>query len=341
VTPGGRRGRHNGRNNVTNKRLRLAAGLMTAVAAAGLATAGAAPPAGTWTTTSYPAQSATYETSVGQPINADGSSNFKANGKGVIPVKFDLKAGLGAFRFESIFSNTTTADDSSNVSFRPPAPLAVADLTTLAANYSYFEGNCGGGSLRWSVGLDADGNGTWDGSVFVYYGAYPNFTDCSGPLNQSGENLRLAPDLRVDTSQLTGGTFYDSWAGLTTQWPNALVTSASLVVDAGWNGDDRIALASATVNDTTFVPASASPSSSTCDLPAATIKVTKVSGASAGAVNEPVSIQPGDDNGALRVVDCHYAYNLAISSLAGVGRYKVEAVIGGVTAAGGAVFELR
>src|SRR4051812_38667782 len=46
--------------------------------------------AGSWQL--YPAQSTTYTTSVQQPINADKSSNFKANGKAVIPVKFALSA---------------------------------------------------------------------------------------------------------------------------------------------------------------------------------------------------------------------------------------------------------
>jgi hypothetical protein len=45
-------------------------------------------PNGTWT--AYPGQQTAYETSVQQPINTDGSSNFKANGKSVIPVKFGL-----------------------------------------------------------------------------------------------------------------------------------------------------------------------------------------------------------------------------------------------------------
>ncbi|HEX4813534.1 MAG TPA: hypothetical protein VFV66_12370, partial [Nonomuraea sp.] len=67
----------------------------------------------------------------------------------------------------------------------------------------------------------------------------------------------------------------------------------------------------------------------------------KVSAANAGTVNEPVTIQPGDDNGAFRVVDCHYMYNLAISSLDGPGTYEVSAVVDGVPADGEASFQLR
>lgn len=58
---------------------------------------------GTWA--AYPGQTGVYQTSVQQPINADGSSNFKANGNAVIPIKFGLASGSGPFVFESIGSN--------------------------------------------------------------------------------------------------------------------------------------------------------------------------------------------------------------------------------------------
>ena len=58
-------------------------------------------------------------------------------------------------------------------------------------------------------------------------------------------------------------------------------------------------------------------------------------------MNEPVSIQPSDDDALFRTVDCKYMYNLATSSLDGVGTYKVNAVIGGVPATGPATFDLK
>jgi len=45
-------------------------------------------------------------------------------------------------------------------------------------------------------------------------------------------------------------------------------------------------------------------------------------------VAEPLSIQPQDDNHIYRIVDCKYIYNLATSSLSGVGTYSVYATIG-------------
>ena len=78
-----------------------------------------------------------------------------------------------------------------------------------------------------------------------------------------------------------------------------------------------------------------------CLLPSASIKITKVDGTPTGDVNEPISIQPNDNNGWFRVVDCKYMYNLATSSLLGVGTYTVSVVIDGVPAGGSASFDLR
>jgi hypothetical protein len=119
------------------------------------------------------------------------------------------------------------------------------------------------------------------------------------------------------------------------------VVRASLVLDAGWAGDQRLTLGNVTVNDNVFTPPSASPLSPTCNLPTAQIRVTKTANTPTGVVNEPVTIQPADDNSIFRVVDCKYMYNLSTRSLPGTGTYLVEAVIGGTTAVGGAVFDLR
>jgi hypothetical protein len=288
--------------------------------------------AGTWF--AYPGNVATYETAVQQPINLDGSSNFKSNGNAVIPVKFGLSAGSGPFVFESIFSDTSADNDYSFLSFTPAAPLTFAELTELSANYLFTLGNCGGGALRWSVRVSSTQ------SVFIYYGALPNFTDCEGANNQSNVNMIGMSDLRYDTSQV-GGTFYDSYANALALVGSTPIIRASLVLDGGWTGDQRLTLSSATVNDNTFTPPAASPPVSTCDLPPAEIKVTKTSGTASGPVNDPVSIQPADNDGLFRIVDCKYMYNLATSSLSGIGRYEVEVVINGVPVPGVAFFDLR
>ena len=177
----------------------------------------AASTAGSWQP--YPAPSSTYTTSVQQPINTDGTSNFKANGKAVIPVKFALSSGTVAAAFESIYSDNTTANDDAGtcgtgsgadhandcafLSFTP-ASLTFGDLATLKASFAFTLGNCHGGALRWSVRTSPTT------SVFIYYGDLPNFTDCTYT-SQSGTNMIGLSDLRYDTSQI-GGTFYDTYA---------------------------------------------------------------------------------------------------------------------------------
>ena len=285
---------------------------------------------GSWTL--YPPQATLYGATVQQPINADGSSNFKSNGNGVIPIKFSLLSGPGPVVFESILSDNDAANDYSFLSFTPDSALVFQDITTLKADYSFSLGNCHGGSLRWSVRVSSTA------SVFIYYGDTPNFTDCTTN-SQSGMNMIDLSDLRFDTSQV-GGTFYDDYAGALALVGTMPIIRVSLVLDGGWAGDQRVTLTSATVNDNTFVPLSGSPTP-TCNLPAATIQVTKTSGSPSGPVNEPVSIQPFDNDMNFRVVDCKYMYNLATGSLSGIGRYKVEVLIGGNPASGAAEFDLR
>jgi hypothetical protein len=346
---------------------RLVVLAVMAVAAPVLASGASATTSGTWV--AYPGQKTVYKTEVKQPINADGTSVFGSNNisNSVIPVKFGLLSGLGSFVFESIYTDgidpdPNTTDDYSFLSFTPSGTLTFNDIANLTASYAFTLGNCHGGSLRWSVRVDVgnDGNTANDGSVFIYYGAYPNFTDCTSPdappsvvpavcgdtntgdTTQTGENMIGRPPCRYDTSQFVGGTFYDSYADAQSLVGTDRVIRASLVLDSGWGGDQRLTLGSATVNDNTFTPQSPTPLKSTCDLPPADIRVTKVSGeVPLGVVNEPISIQPADVDGHFRIVDCKYMYNLATSSLPGPGRYKVEAVINGEAADGAAYFYLK
>jgi hypothetical protein len=182
-------------------------------------------------------------------------------------------------------------------------------------------------------------------SVFIYYGDYPNFTNCTtGANNQSAVNMITQTDLRFDTSQV-GGTFYDNYAGALNLVGNTPIIRASLVLDSGWAGDQSLTLTSATVATgaftDTFVPALTSALTPVCPTQEASILVTKTDGTSSGDVNEAVSIQPQDNNGIFRIVDCKYMYNLATTSLRGVGTYKVYAIINGVQANDPAVFDLK
>jgi hypothetical protein len=351
---------------------RLVVLLVMAVAAPMLASGASATTSGTWT--AYPGQKTVYQTQVKQPVNASppysvfGSSNTSNS---VIPVKFGLLAGLGPFVFESICSDNpgcgpiggTTANDFSYLSFAPDAAIVFNDLSELRAVYTFTLGDCHGGSLRWQVRVDSNGNNVidpydpvsnpgGDKAVFIYYGLPPAFGNggvngctpsSSAGASQSGLNL-LDPSqqgvLRFDTSQFNG-IFYNGYAGAQSVAGSYRVWRASLVLDSGWGGDQRLTLGDTTVNGNTFTPPSSSPLKSTCNLPPAQIRVTKQPDTNPPDLAPAFSIQPADTNGWFRIVDCKYMYNLATSSLLGPGLYKVEAVINGEAVDGAAYFWLK
>jgi len=332
-----------GAHRADRPKRRLMIGLGLAGGLAALVLAGSVSPAsaggaaaGTWT---YgPTQATSYQAAVRAPINADGSSNFKAK-NGVIPVQFDLLAGTSPFVWESVSGDSSTANDFTFASFTPTTPIPL-DLLNLGAVYNFTAGHNGGGSLRWSLGLDYDGNGTRDGGTWVYYGTYPNFTDDG---SQSGVDMRTLTDQRVDTTN-AGGTFYDTWAGLAALHPGVAVTSATLVMDSGWaqvGGVQRANVSNVQVNGNTFIaPASSSPAK-TCNLPAAGLRWAKDDNSATGAVNEADSVQPKDTGEYYRQVDCKYIYNLSVSSLDGVGSYNVWVNIGGTNVQAPAQFDLK
>jgi probable HAF family extracellular repeat protein len=67
----------------------------------------------------------------------------------------------------------------------------------------------------------------------------------------------------------------------------------------------------------------------TCQLPPATIAITRLTGNTVGAVDESVHLAAADNGQDFRVSDCQYQYNLAASSL-GPGHYRVEIAIDGI-----------
>jgi hypothetical protein len=290
--------------------------------------ASAAETTGTWF--QYPRGATEYRAEVQQPINTANTSNWSAKSKGGIPIMYELYAGTGPAVFESIGSDSSTANDYAFLGLNPDPEITFADLETLSANYDFTLGNCHGGSIRWEVGLDLDGDGDWDGSLHISYGDAPNFTDCTTN-DQSGVNMIGLPDLRYDTTAFAGGTFYDSYAHALALLGTARVAYAELVVDGGWGGDQRATISDVTVNDNVqqWNGGGTDAFTRTCELPDAVIEVTGVDTSPSGPVNEttvyPVSTT--DDGNRFRVIDCKYQYVLSIPSLLGRGTYDVEILI--------------
>jgi hypothetical protein len=302
-------------------------------------------PPGTWS--HFPPQTPAFTAVVRPPIKADGTSVFSDGS--VVAVKFKLLTGPGVFLFDSVWSNnfpeegeSILDDDFGSLTFTPAGSLTFNDITNLTANYAFTTGNCQGGSLRWSVTFDI-GNDNHippeegepdptlnDRSVFVYYGGYPNFTDCTtGANNHSGVNMIGLSDLRYDTSQL-GGTFYDTYANAQALVGTMEVVAVTLVVDSGWMQDElgaykdqSVALTSARVNDNVFVPVTGAPTA-TCVLPTAAITVVEDINGPA----DPATAQFRLNDSLYRNTNqCTYSYNLVTSSLFGPGHYSVYVVI--------------
>jgi hypothetical protein len=78
---------------------------------------------------------------------------------------------------------------------------------------------------------------------------------------------------------------------------------------------------------------------STCNLPPATIAVTRTAGGTIGGIDESVYSGPSDNGSNFRIDNCQYVYNLNASAL-GVGTYRVDILISGQVV-GTAIFGLR
>lgn len=258
---------------------------------------------GTWSTTVEESLEM-LEASAAPPL---GKEDLSCNRK-VIPVKFTLDDD--DLLLSSDTSDTDTTNDFSVLAFDPTEALTVSDLMNLTAIYEVAEGDCGGGSLRWEIDTTA-------GNVFVYYGALPNFTDCSGAEGQSGVNLLSLDDARVDSSQVYAGTQYNTWDVFVAANPDLVVEDVRLVADGGWSlegGVQSFTIESATVNDNTYTG-----DEEACDLPDATIRLT-------GANGETIDVQSiHGTSTSFRESDCQYIYNLVNP---GPGTYTVELLVG-------------
>lgn len=119
------------------------------------------------------------------------------------------------------------------VDFHPPAPVTFAEITQLSADFNVTNGDCGGGSPRFQLGLDRDGDGNFDGNIFVHFGPSPNFTGCSAAWQDTGNLIGNNDVGRYDASQVGGsgfGTYQQAHAVAGT----FRVLSIQLVVDGSW-----------------------------------------------------------------------------------------------------------
>lgn len=135
------------------------------------------------------------------------------------------------------------------IDFAIPAGMTFSQVQNLATDYNFTDNSCGGGSPRFQINVDGV-------NAFVYIGPPPNYTGCSQNTWQSSGNL-ATPASFVDTSQLPGGTFYDTFAAADLKYGSHAVTGIQLVADGGWvfkSTDDTqvVVVDNVQINNTTY-----------------------------------------------------------------------------------------
>jgi hypothetical protein len=139
------------------------------------------------------------------------------------------------------------------VDYHVASGTTFAELEALSTDYRFeADDSCAGGAPRFSMGLSDQDSGD-SGNIFVYLGDAPNYTNCpAGVWTNSGDLLGSEP---LDTTQLDGGTFYDSYADALAKYGSYEVTSLQLVTDAGWaaqDGEQTVSIDNTKINDTLY-----------------------------------------------------------------------------------------
>ncbi len=122
----------------------------------------------------------------------------------------------------------------------------INDLNELGTDYDFTSSSCGLGSPRFGISLAG-----YTGTIFVYIGPPPSYTGCPTNAWTPSGNL-LTPASLVDTSQLPGGTFYDTWAAAQARYSGASVTDVFVVSDNGPTGSQTVLVDNTDVNGTVY-----------------------------------------------------------------------------------------
>jgi hypothetical protein len=126
-----------------------------------------------------------------------------------------------------------------------PAGMTFSQLQNLSTDFMFTAATCGEGSPRFQVNVDGK-------NAFVYIGPPPNYTGCPQDAWLNTGNL-ATPASFVDTSQLPGGTFYDTFASADLKYGNDVITGIQLVADAGFFfGTQTVLIDNTMINDTLF-----------------------------------------------------------------------------------------
>lgn len=141
---------------------------------------------------------------------------------------------------------STVPGGSGGIDFAVPSGMTFSQLQNLATDYKFTQASCGGGSPRFQVNIDGK-------NAFVYIGPPPNYTGCPAGVWSTTGNL-ATPVSFIDTSQLPGGTFYDTFAAAVVKYGSDVITGIQLVADGSWFFDatQTVVVDNVQINDTTY-----------------------------------------------------------------------------------------
>ncbi|HXN91628.1 MAG TPA: hypothetical protein VN906_09100 [Candidatus Sulfotelmatobacter sp.] len=109
------------------------------------------------------------------------------------------------------------------IDFKVPSGMTFSQIQNLGTDYNFTAASCGLGSPRFQINMLGK-------NAFVYIGPPPNYTGCPPNVWVTTGNLAIAASF-IDTSQLPGGTFYDTFASAQTKYGSVTVTGIQLVSD--------------------------------------------------------------------------------------------------------------
>lgn len=131
------------------------------------------------------------------------------------------------------------------IDYKVPAGMTFGQLQNLSTDYRFTAATCGQGSPRFQINIDGK-------NAFVYIGPPPNYTGCPQNVWLNTGNL-ATPASFIDTSQLPGGTFYDTFASADLKYGNDVITGIQLVADAGYFfGTQTVLIDNTMINDRLF-----------------------------------------------------------------------------------------
>jgi hypothetical protein len=189
--------------------------------------------------------------SANDPWALFGDARPARQGAGSNPWTIELSSQCPPANPDCLMDNTLTFG---GIIFQAPSrQLTFADIHQLATSYKIQKGDCGGGSPRFTIGIDTNGDGEADGHVFVYAGPTPSFTGCTEGVWESTGNLITSTESRFEITQLVpfAPSLYMNHTdalGALGELADKPVVYVLLVVDGGWLADQVVLADNVKVN---------------------------------------------------------------------------------------------